>query len=244
MPPIRTLCLSGALLATALALQPAAAQPAPAPSLQPGTMAARLAACTACHGDHGRSAPDGYYPRIAGKPAEYLYNQLVGFRDGRRNYRPMNLLLENMPDEYLRQIAAWFSDQHPPYEAPRPARVSPAELERGRTLVTAGDPARKLPACTACHGSAMTGTLPAIPGLLGVPHDYITAQFGAFASGLRKAIEPDCMADIARRMSPEDISAVAAFLSSQTVQGQGEPAPASAGPLPLACGSQPAGGAR
>ena len=32
-------------------------------------MAERTRACTACHGDQGRAGPDGYYPRLAGKPA-------------------------------------------------------------------------------------------------------------------------------------------------------------------------------
>src|SRR4051794_11756086 len=44
------------------------------------TMAQRVLACTGCHGPQGRAAPDGYYPRIAGKPPGYLYNQLLNFR--------------------------------------------------------------------------------------------------------------------------------------------------------------------
>ena len=39
-------------------------------------MAQRVLACTGCHGPEGRAAADGYYPRIAGKPAGYLFNQL------------------------------------------------------------------------------------------------------------------------------------------------------------------------
>ncbi|MCB2071660.1 MAG: cytochrome C, partial [Ottowia sp.] len=31
-------------------------------------MAQRTLACTACHGEQGRAGPDGYYPRLAGKP--------------------------------------------------------------------------------------------------------------------------------------------------------------------------------
>ena len=44
----------------------------------------RMRPCEACHGKEGRPAADGYYPRIAGKPAGYLYEQLLNFRDGRR----------------------------------------------------------------------------------------------------------------------------------------------------------------
>jgi cytochrome c553 len=39
-----------------------------------------VAACTLCHGKEGVAGTDGYYPRIAGKPAGYLYQQLLNFR--------------------------------------------------------------------------------------------------------------------------------------------------------------------
>jgi len=58
------------------------------------TMAQRTRACTACHGDQGRAGPDGYYLRIAGKSAGYLYNQLRNLRDGQRHYALMQGLLE------------------------------------------------------------------------------------------------------------------------------------------------------
>ncbi|WP_160142276.1 c-type cytochrome [Pigmentiphaga humi] len=226
--------IMGALAALAVSAPLAAQQPE---RLEPGTMAGRMAACTACHGSQGRAGPDGYYPRIAGKPADYLYNQLVYFRDGRRQYRPMQHLLEFMSDDYLRQIADWFSEQHPPYAAPVPSRLPAATLERGRQLVMQGDSGRKLPACVACHGEALNGVRPAVPALLGLPHDYIGSQFGAWTNGLRHAIGPDCMADIARRMTPEDVSAVAGWLSSQSVRSAA-PADKLPAPMPMACGSQ------
>ena len=63
------------------------------PERAPDTMAARVLACASCHGDKGQGTNDDYFPRLAGKPAGYLYNQLVAFRDGRRKYPPMNYLL-------------------------------------------------------------------------------------------------------------------------------------------------------
>ena len=77
-----------------------------------------------------------------------------------------------------------------------------------------GDPARDLPACTACHGAAMTGVRPAVPGLLGLPRDYLIGQLGAWQTGLRKAHAPDCMAQVAQRLAAPDIAAVAAVLAS------------------------------
>jgi cytochrome c553 len=235
--------LAGAVLSLS-ALTASAADPASEGTmLQPDTMAARLVACTACHGAQGRSGPDGYYPRIAGKPAEYLYHQLVHFREGQRRYEPMRVLLETLSDDYLREIAQWFSDQHPPYVPARSARVDANALERGRLLTLQGDTARGIPACAACHGAALTGVKPAIPGVLGLPHDYIASQFGAWRGGMRKAAAPDCMAEVARKLTPEDVSAVAAWLSIQPVPNDGLPAETLS--LPQECGSQTHGsGAR
>jgi cytochrome c553 len=76
-----------------------------------------------------------------------------------------------------------------------------------------------------------------MPGLLGLPRDYILAQFGAWRSGVRRAAPPDCMGEIARRLSPEDLTAMAAWLSSQPVPHGAAAADSVPGALPLHCGS-------
>jgi cytochrome c553 len=203
----------------------------------PDTIAQRVAACIVCHGKEGRAASDGYYPRIAGKPAGYLYNQLINFRDGKRTYPVMTAMLDNMSDAYLREIAQYFSDQHPPYSSPQPTQSTPAQLERGRLLVHDGDKTKGVPACIACHGVKMTGTAPAIPGLIGLPHDYLLGQIGAWKIGTRHAAAPDCMAHVVQKLSGEDISAVTAWLSAQPVPSDPTPAPATNIKLPLECGN-------
>lgn len=227
--------------ATFAGLPPAEAATGPGGAsneLIPDTMAARTAACTGCHGQQGRAGSDGYYPRLAGKPQEYLYHQLLNFRDGRRGYRPMEYLLQNMPDAYLRDIAGYFADQVVPYPPPQGIVNDRATIERGRRLTVQGDPARGLPACAGCHGASLGGLAPAIPGLLGLPRDYIAAQIGAWRSGMRHAAAPDCMADISQRLTPEDIQAVAAWLSTQPVSPSYAPDAVGSISLPLACGSQ------
>ena len=201
------------------------------------TIAERVRACTVCHGKEGRATSDGYYPRIAGKPAGYLYNQLANFRDGRRRNATMTYLVTNLPDAYLREIAAYFAAQHPPYPPPQAASTTPEMLERGRQLATRGDAAKNIPACTACHGSALTGVAPAIPGLLGLPRDYLISQFGAWQISARQAAAPDCMAEITKRLSPDDVSAVISYLAAQPVPANAAPAASAAGKLPLDCGS-------
>ncbi|MGE4089169.1 MAG: cytochrome c [Immundisolibacter sp.] len=203
------------------------------------TLSQRVLACTACHGPEGRAAPDGYHPRIAGKPALYLFNQLVNFREGRRRYGPMVYLVDHLSDDYLREIAGHFAEIDLPYPAPAPARDAPALLALGETLALKGDEARKLPACAACHGQALTGVSPAIPGLLGLPRDYLKGQLGAWANGQRRAHAPDCMADISRALTPQDVSAVAAWLSTRPVPVPAKAADALPAPLPQECGSVP-----
>src|SRR5262245_56039122 len=90
----------------------------------PDTMDQRMRACVGCHGREGRATPDGYFPRIAGKPPQYLYNQLAGFRDGRRRNATMTYLLEHLSDAYLHEIAGHFAKLDLPYAPPPPARVA------------------------------------------------------------------------------------------------------------------------
>ena len=198
------------------------------------TIAQRAQACAGCHGPQGRAAPDGYYPRIAGKPPVYLYNQLLNFRDGRRRYALMADLLTPLGDTYLREIAGYFAGLDVAYPPPQAPREGPAVIEQGRLLVMQGDAARRIPACVRCHGAAMMGVAPSIPGLLGLPRDYLNAQLGAWKGGIRRAQPPDCMAHVAAALTPQDISAVSAWLAAQTAQGK--PADALPAPLPLDCG--------
>ena len=61
-------------------------------------MTERVQACFSCHGKEGRTIYQEYLPRIAGKPEGYLFNQLLNFRDGRRNNAVMTHLLQPLSD--------------------------------------------------------------------------------------------------------------------------------------------------
>ncbi|MCF8206226.1 MAG: c-type cytochrome [Methylotenera sp.] len=218
------------LLALSLALGSAAAQPVP------DTLAQRAMACTGCHGKQGRAAPDGYYPRLAGKPAGYLYNQLLNFRDGRRDYGLMSELISPLSDAYLKDLAGHFAALDLPYPPPQPATLPAAALAKAEQLVRQGDSARKLPACVACHGERLTGAQPAVPGLLGLSRDYLNGQLGAWRSGQRRAQSPDCMAQIARLLTDAEINTITQFLASRPMPADPHPAAALPAPAPLACG--------
>jgi cytochrome c553 len=205
----------------------------------PDSMEARVLACAPCHGARGEGTNNAYFPRLAGKPAGYLTNQLLAFHTGRRHYPPMNYLLAYLPRDYLRKIAEYFAAQRPPLPAPAVPDVSKDVLEHGGSIVGHGDVARNIPACSSCHGPHLTGMEPAIPGLLGLRASYVSAQLGAWRYGVRTARAPDCMQIVAGRLTEDDVKAVAAFLASQPAPS--DPSPASRGTfiLPFACGSEP-----
>jgi cytochrome c553 len=229
-------------LSCAMLVALACAAPAAHAQAVPDTLAQRLVACASCHARidaQGNPVNDSYFPRIGGKPAGYLYNQLLNFREGRRQYPLMTYLVDHLPDAYLKEIAGHFAAQPPAAHAAEAPTVSPQLLERGRQLAMNGDSARKVPACVACHGQRLTGVEPAIPGLLGLPRDYLNAQFGAWRNKARRAHAPDCMAEITARLSLEDVNAVSSWLAAQPVPADPRPAASVNRPLPLACGSAP-----
>ena len=78
---------SGLIGVGALGVCAGSAQPA---EQAPDTMEARVLACAPCHGAKGEGTNNAYFPRLAGKPAGYLANQLLAFHTGRRHYPPMN----------------------------------------------------------------------------------------------------------------------------------------------------------
>jgi len=232
---VASLILLLLLLSTA---PPARAQEAAAPTAR--EMERRMAACTTCHGREGQATNSGYFPRLAGKPAGYLYDQLRSFRDGRRQQADMSYLLANLSDAYLREMAEYFAGLELPYPPPAPSDLPAAQLARGRALVFEGDAARAIPACVRCHGQALTGVVPGIPSLLGLPRLYIASQLGSWVTGDRRAPAPDCMAEVGRRLTSEDIRAVAGWLSAQPVPAGAHPAASLPGGLPVACSAMEA----
>ena len=234
MPDSAT-CCSRTLLAV-LAFAPVWGMAAPAASV-PDTIEQRVLACTSCHAPKG--GPDAFFPRIAGKPTGYLLNQLRNFRDGRRQYPLMRYMVDPLPDAYLKEIADYFSAQHLAAPPVQTVNADAAVLERGRLLVTQGDANLKVPACVACHGERLTGVQPAIPGLAGLPRDYLNAQFGNWRNRTRQAQAPDCMAVVANRLSLADVNAVSSWIAQRPLPADLLPSDTVARPLPLACGSAP-----
>ena len=113
----------------------------------------------------------------------------------------MAYLVDQMSDAYLREIADYFAALDLPYPPPQTTGAPAATLSRAaRQLVRQGDAARGIPACSSCHGAAMTGVAPAMPGLLGCRATTSFRSSVPGATAARRAAAPDCMGEIARRL--------------------------------------------
>jgi cytochrome c553 len=65
----------------------------------------------------------------------------------------------------------------------------------------------------------------------------VVGQLGKWREGLRRAVAPDCMAAIAKRLTREDVTAISTWLASQPIPPGAKPAPAAELAPPLPCGS-------
>ena len=102
--------------------------------------------------------------------------------------------------------------------------MQPEEIKLAERLVHSGKPEKDIPACSACHGDSLMGVEPAIPGLLGLSRAYITAQLGGWRNGgIMRSQTSDCMSDIAKQLTDEEVNAIAKWLASQSVSGGPNP---------------------
>ena len=196
-----------------------AASAAQAESLVDGSIEAgknRSATCSACHGIEGKSA-NALWPNIAGQSATYLVEQLTAFRDGATNqaeatrYDPlMSPQSMALSDDDIRNLAVYFES----LPAPAQAVADPDTLDRAEALYRGGDTENGIAACLACHGPTGRGNPAAsYPALQGQHAVYTAKQLRDYASEARKTDgKTRIMREIAGRLSPEDIDALASYI--------------------------------
>src|SRR5438874_12610668 len=98
---------------------------------------------------------------------------------------------------------------------------------------------RHILTCASLHRTTPTGMEPAIPGMLGLRPNYVSAKLGARRYGTRTAKAPDCMQIVAGHLTEADVTAVAAFLATRPAPENAAPVPKGTYILPFFCGSQP-----
>ncbi|MDR8016622.1 c-type cytochrome [Ectopseudomonas guguanensis] len=168
----------------------------------------KVAVCGACHGVDGNS-PAPNFPKLAGQGERYLLKQLHDIKSGVRPVVEMTGMLDNLSDQDMADIAAYFASQKMSVGA-----ADPKLVERGEALFRGGKLEEGMPACTGCHSPDGAGLAAAgFPKLGGQHAQYVAKQLTDFREGNRTNDgDAMIMRSIAAKLSNKDIEAVSSFI--------------------------------
>jgi cytochrome c553 len=206
---------------------PNAGKPVRQPDLGHGAVivaqgtAAGAPACAQCHGLTGGSDASGAFPRLAGQPAAYLSRQLQDYKSGARANAIMSPIARALSPDDAADVSAYFASLDAPF--PPLAAPDPNLVEKGRELAEAGNPAKVIPPCGACHGVGGTGEPPTIPYLGGQYAHYTAFQLQMWQKGFR-GNSPEAMGLIASKLDDHEIEAIAAYYQQARQPSPGAPA--------------------
>jgi cytochrome c553 len=162
----------------------------------------KAAQCTPCHGETGISQTENT-PSLAGQPDLYLQWQLIFFRSGSRKNEIMQPMAEQLSNEDVRNLGAYFGSL-PPTKASAPD--DNPDLSKKGAQAAAG---RR---CASCHTDTFAGTK-AVARLAGQREDYLIKALHDYKSNLRVGGGVAAMADVAYSLSDEEIEALAHYLA-------------------------------
>ncbi|GLS85003.1 c-type cytochrome [Paraferrimonas haliotis] len=175
----------------------------------------KSAVCAACHGPDGNS-PINMYPKIAGQQEAYLNKQLTEFRlagktggaQGRMDPIMLGMAM-NLSDQDIADLSAFYASQT------QNANTTATANEHGQNLYMGGDVNRGITACIACHGPKGEGVpLAGFPAVAGQHEAYTKAQLTKFRDGQRNNDINGMMQDTSKKLTDEDIDALASYLGS------------------------------
>jgi cytochrome c553 len=174
-----------------------------------GKARAEAAGCFACHGVDGVATAEGLAadkntPNLAGEPDLYLQFQLVFFRKGVRKNEVMNAMAQQLSDDDLRNISAYFASLPAP-NAPTAPDAAPQDTELGAKVAQAIH-------CTNCHGDHFEG-VDNIARLAGQREDYVYQALRDFKSGARTSTGAAGMAEVVYPLGDTEMKALAHYVS-------------------------------
>jgi cytochrome c553 len=164
--------------------------------------------CTWCHGTSAQGF--SVAPRLAGQREDYVVNQLHSFAAHRRDdflaAKYMWNASANLDPATARNLAAYFSAL-----SPKAANDGDSALvAEGRDIFEKGVPNENVVACQACHGPEAQGVRQ-IPRLGGLSYSYLKNRLEQWSQGYDASATP--MPKVARSLSPNQIAALASYLS-------------------------------
>ena len=176
------------------------ASPAHAADLAAGKEKAEM--CTACHGDAGISKTENI-PSLAGQPDQFTQWQLVFFRGGSRKNEQMQPIAEQLSNDDVRNLGAYFASLTPPRAA---------TPDDNPDLSSKGAQAAVGRRCASCHTDSYAGTK-AVARIAGQREEYLVKALHDYKSGVRSGGAGAAMAEVAYPLSDEEISALAHYLA-------------------------------
>ncbi len=176
--------------------------------------------CSSCHGADGNS-PAPNFPKLAGLGEKYLTKQLKDIQSGARIIPEMTGLLEDLDEQELKDLAAFYNSKTIQLSGAKPLKVKVNAgievdgLVLGARVFRSGNLTTGVPSCTGCHSPRGLGNEPAAyPRLGGQYSEYIAKQLRAFRGGERTNDgESQIMRQVAEHMSDAEIDAVANYIS-------------------------------
>lgn len=200
--------------------------------------ATRTELCSACHGDDGISIVP-IYPDIAGQRADYMYWQLVKFKDAGFGGTVMAVAVEGLSDQDMKDLSLYYAGLPAAGSPPDPAEAAddtedpppppdPALLARGEQLYMHGEPASGIPPCQGCHGADARGHPDAYkadaagftpyavyPALRGQRDAYLMTRIAEYQEGKHTSLTSDfVMGGAATHLDQASVEALATWLSS------------------------------
>lgn len=120
----------------------------------------------------------------------------------------MSPMAANLSDDDIADLAAYYAGQ-----TAKTGAADPAHVSEGGRIYRAGNAAKALPACMACHGPTGAGNpAAAYPALGGQHAAYTAAQLKAFKAEHRANDTGAVMRTISSKMTKADIDAVASYI--------------------------------
>lgn len=176
----------------------------------------RLIACKTCHKADGSGMAAARYPRLAGQSEEYLLKQMEDFAAGDRENATMAPIAERMSETEMKRVSAYYANQSAPVKG---SDAAEEVLAQGERIASMGIGEENVPACTSCHGPQGKGVPPVFPGIAGQHASYIEKQINDWKAGKRANDPAQMMAEIAPKLSEDQIKAVAAYFSNVEAAG-------------------------
>jgi cytochrome c553 len=167
--------------------------------------------CAACHTQTGNSiAPP--FPRLAGLQADYLAKQLRDVSSGARKSDIMLPIATKLSRAEIVALANYFSTQ----KRTPGVIADPKLVAAGEVIFKEGNKESGVPACAGCHGSTGAGA-PRFPMIASQNADYLIQQLENFRSGARANDLGTLMRTVSRRLTDQEIKAVAQYVASMPV---------------------------